>query len=330
MKNTVIPIVFAANNYYVPYMATTMQSIMENADKTKQYVFYVLHREITNDNINLLKNQIASFPQFSIKFIDVTQHISKYNLFTSRHITVETYFRLLIPELLSKYQKAIYLDGDMICCTDIAALLDTNLDNYLLAAVRDVGVSWYYSPEHSEDRKVLYSVLLQLKNPNEYFCAGLMVFNLELFRRTTSTDELFKLAASREWQVHDQDVLNFMAHGKTLLLSYHWNFMYTYLSQYLPSSLKQEYDEAQINPKIIHYKPWNIENNIPHFELFWKYATRTAFIDIIIERMETKGFITITRSLPEKILDNITHKKGIGLRFILIDCIKAWLYRDRK
>jgi len=324
-----IPIVFATNNYYVPYMSTAIQSIMENAGKNRQYIFYILYQEITDDNIVLLRNQIVPFAQFSIEFINVNKYISKYNLFVSRHITVETYFRLLIPELLCEYQKAIYLDGDMICCTDIASLLDIDLRDYLFAAVRDMGVAWYYSPNHSKEMKTIYSsVLLQLKKPDEYFCAGMCVFNIQLFREIISTDKLFELAESQEWHVHDQDILNYLGERKTLLLPYCWNLMFTSNAIYLPEHLKYEYNEAIKNPKIIHYKPWNSEIYILHFEHFWKYAMNTPFLNIIIDRMKSKDFIN--ESFLESIISNIKHRKGIGLRFILIDCLKAWFTRDKK
>jgi lipopolysaccharide biosynthesis glycosyltransferase len=209
-----VAIVFAADNYYVPYMAATMQSIMENAGQNRLYIFYILYQKISYDNIELLKKQITPFPQFSIEFINVVQHISKYNFYVSRHITVESYFRLLIPELLGEYRKVIYLDGDMICCTDIATLFDIDLEDHLLAAAWAAGVAWYYSPNHSEHTTYLHSSLIASKNPNEYFCAGTCVFNIELFRKTISTGKLLELAVSREWQYHDQDILNYLSEGK--------------------------------------------------------------------------------------------------------------------
>jgi len=330
MNNTEIPIVFSSNNYYVPYMAATIQSVMENAAQDRQYIFYILHQELSDDNIDLLKKQVSFFTRFSIEFINVSQYLSKYNLFISRHVTVETYFRLLIPDLLGKYRKVIYLDGDMICCADIALLFDIDLKGRLFAAVRDIGVAWYYSPKHSEEMKAVYSsVLLHLKNPDEYFCAGMCVFNIELLRKTISTDKLFELAQSREWQLWDQDVLNYLGEGKTLLLPYYWNYMRTPNEIYLPDYLRVDYKKAEKSPGIIHYKPWNEENYAPYFELFWKYATRTPFIGLIIARMHERNLIDDTKSFREKILKAIKHRQGIGLKFILKDCIKAWIFREK-
>ena len=89
-----------------------------------------------------------------------------------------------------------------------------------------------------------------------------------------------------------------------------------------------EYIEAQENPKIIHFKPWDRENYIPFFECFWMYAVKTPFIDIILNRMKKKEYITFD-FLQQRIISNITHRKGIGIKFILLDCIKAWLFRKK-
>lgn len=328
-SSSAIPIVFSANNYYVPYMAVTIQSVMENASQDRQYSIYILHQEIKNDNMELLRKQVSSYHQFSIEFINVMEYIDKYDLFVSRHITVETYFRLLIPELLTKYAKAIYLDGDMICCTDIAKLLDINIEGYLLASVRDTAVALYYSKLEEEYLKSRHQVLLNLKDPSTYFNGGMCIFNIKLFHDAISTEDLFKLAASRKWEVHDQDVLNYLSEGKTLLLPYHWNYMPMPFSEYLPKCLSDEYNDAKQTPKIIHYavKPWNCYGYIDNFELFWKYATRTPFIGVIIGRMKVKEFIS-NKSFKARVLSNIKRRNGLGIRFVLLDCIKALLFRD--
>jgi lipopolysaccharide biosynthesis glycosyltransferase len=304
---------------------------MENAQKERRYCFFLLYNDISEININLLKKQIVPYRAFSIKFVNVPEYFKEINFFVSRHITVESYFRLLIPYLFIEYPKVLYLDGDMICRADIASLLDINLENYPLAAVRDTDVCKYFCKDDAEYIKAHHVVLPNLKDPVTYFNAGLIVFNTEKFRELISLEELLKLALSRKWNVHDQDVLNFLAGGKALLLPYHWNFMYPdkpYKSDFLPENLLREYRDAEKNPNIIHYKPWSRENYIPFFECFWKYAASTPFINIIVERMKAKGLISY--DFQEVIISNITHRRGLGLRFILRDCVKAWLFRDKK
>jgi lipopolysaccharide biosynthesis glycosyltransferase len=323
-----IPIVFSSNDRFVPYMSTMIQSIMENAGLNRQYVFYILYREISNNNMDLLRKQIILFSHFSVEFIDVNKYISEYNLYISKHLTVETYFRLLIPYIFSEYQKVIYLDCDMVCCTDIASLFDIDLENKVLAAVWDVYVPRYYDPQFSSRIKKMHTVLCRQKNIETYFNAGMILFNIGLFRESISIKKIFELAQSKEWSFHDQDVLNIVSEGKTLLLPYHWNFFYTDSAIYLPEHLKIEYNNAEDSPYIIHYKPWKSVFNVLYFELFWKYATRTPFIDVIISYMKSDGLIANKHSYSP-IIDIITRRKGLGLRFILY-CIKAWLFRKKK
>lgn len=324
-----IPIVFSSNDYFVPYMSTMIQSIMATAKKEMRYCFYILYRDISDKNKELLKCQTELNENFSVVFVNVAEYFNNNQLYVSNHITIESYFRLLIPYLFSEYQKVIYLDGDMICRTDISELYDVNLDNFLLAAVWDTDVSRYYYPKDKKYMKSHNNVMINLKNPNEYFNGGLIIFNIPLFRDFISLDDLLTLAASRKWQVHDQDVLNFLCHGKTLLLPYHWNFIYSSKCNYLPEIFRAEYLEAQENPKIVHYKPWDNDNYIPFFLNFWIHAVKTPFIDVILDRMKKEGFISVD-SLQQRMISNITHRKGIGLKFILTECCKAWLFRDRK
>jgi hypothetical protein len=101
-------------------------------------------------------------------------------------------------------------------------------------------------------------------------------------------------------------------------------------AMHLPDDLRKEYIAAEQNPKIIHYKPWIDEQRfVRYFELFWNYATKTPFIDIIIDRVKEEE--RKTKNLhKEDILLNIKGREGLGWRFILVDCLKALLTRNKK
>jgi len=330
LPNNTIPICFAANDYYVPYMSVMMQSIMENASLEREYKFFVLHKDINSSNMDLLKKQAVLFPQFTLDFIDVSSLINKYNLFVSRHVTIEAYFRLLIPYILKDYNKALYFDGDMISLCDVKDLFDTGLRENLFAAVRDVGVLWYYNPAHSKEDRQIYDVLLHLKSPQDYFNDGMLVWNIEKFRNTISQDELFKFAMSREWQVHDQDILNVLSEGKTLHLSFKWDFMrQDEWAKHLPDNLKKDYFESEKAPKILHFKPYGSVFNIPYSWCFWKYATRTPFINEITGRMAKQGLVS-SKNLYDEFIDRIKTRNSKGITTILRDCLKARFFRSNQ
>lgn len=61
------------------------------------------------------------------------------NLKVSEHISIASYFRVLIPNLLpANYKKAIYLDADMIVQRDISKLWNQNIEDYHLLAAQDM------------------------------------------------------------------------------------------------------------------------------------------------------------------------------------------------
>ncbi|MDR0868438.1 MAG: glycosyltransferase family 8 protein [Planctomycetota bacterium] len=324
-----IPVCLAADEYYAPYMAVCIQSIMENAGKNRRYHFYILHRELSAATIAALQQQVAPFPQFAITFIDVTAHIDGYNFFCSRHISVEAYFRLLIPYLLHAAEKALYLDSDTICRCDVAELFDLDLRDNYLAAVRDHAVSDYYRHYHGRDFKKLHAVLLSLKNPGDYFNSGMLILNARLVRETVSLPEMLALATSRQWQVHDQDVLNVFAAGKALLLPYRRNFM-GYLRllsdaqrRHLPEKLREEYAQAERDPQIVHYKFWADIGATPYSATVWRYAMKTPVLDVLLQRASAEGYCR-----PNLHIDGIRAIKHryLGGRFLL-EAVKAWLWR---
>ena len=328
-----IPIVFSSNEYFAPYMATVMQSIMENSNIDLKYVFFVLYSNISDFTMNKLKKQVNLFPNFTIDFLNVGQSFEPYNFFINGHITIEAYFRLIIPEVFYEYEKVIYLDGDIICCVDIAELYNIDLGNNLLAASRDIlGICRYYM--YCKNKKLTGTDIITLQDSDNYFNTGLLVINISQFRHTFTVKELFDFSLSQKWRCHDQDVLNVLCRGRVLFLPLACNFCKDdHAAIYLPDDLRKEYLETTNNPKIIHFmgpskKPWNNVTNVSYFEYFWKYATRTPFIDTIISRMYEKKLI-LSISLADVLISNMKHRGGIGFLFI-VKCFMAWIFRDKK
>jgi lipopolysaccharide biosynthesis glycosyltransferase len=273
---------------------------MENADSSatlRKYEITILHHGISRDYMEKLREMVAEYPVFSVDFYEMI--VENSDFFVSRHITIEAYFRLFIPYRFPQYEKALYFDGDMICKADVSELFEMDISNYLVAGVRDVAVAWYFltkKMKNHEWRKtyeyMLYEYMLSLKNPADYINSGMLVINCEKFRQTYSEKDVIDTIFSREWQVHDQDMINFLAEDKILHLGYEWDFMPVWRwAEYLPKNLKDDYIEAQKNPKIIHYKPYNYWWYVPHFEVFWKYATRTPFTEKIIDGMNKNGLL---------------------------------------
>jgi len=291
-----IPIVLASDENYAPYMATAMQSVMENANKEQEYIFIVLYKNLSEETLKKLKNQIAIYPYFSIKFINVSKEFEKYTLKTGNMgaWTIEAYFRLIAPWLLMEFDKIIYMDCDIICNSDISAIYNMNIGVSLMAGVPDVPqISILNNPKHKGNFKS--NIIRNLSKPENYINSGFIIMNLKEFRNKFTSDYLLGLAQNSEYVFPDQDLLNLIANDSILILPQEFNFLNTNWDiSHAPERLIEAYCKAKENPKIIHYtttKPWRQELNPPYFHLFWKYSTRTPFIDSIIKEMTKNELI---------------------------------------
>lgn len=308
-----IPITLAANDFYVPYLATTITSIVKNASNDNNYDIIVMQRNFSDDSKRRLLNIISGKKNCSLRFIDISAYSDRFSkLFTHMHFTIETWFRLVMPEMLSAYDKVIYLDSDLVVDTDIADLYKTELSDNLLAATKDADTAGLYNG-YDPDRKEYMDNILKIKNPYEYFQAGVIVFNLKQFRKDFDVSETLKYAASYEWKLLDQDVLNYLAQDKVKFIDMSWNVMTDWagvrvkdIISRAPKELNDAYMEARKAPKIIHYaggdKPWQ-KPDMDLSEYFWKYAKDSGYYEIILARMIPKK----EKNIKDKIKD--TSKK---------------------
>ena len=131
--------VFAADNNYVPQLTTTIYSAIKNANSDRFYDVIVLQQDIAGDKQERMWRFFEQFPNMSLRFLNVKRELSGYDLSTNNaHISIETYYRFLIQQLLPNYDKVLYLDSDIIIVGDIAKLYDIDLQDNLLGAVRDI------------------------------------------------------------------------------------------------------------------------------------------------------------------------------------------------
>jgi len=264
----VIPIFFAVDDEYVPFLAVALVSLIENSSKKYYYSIKVLYTNISEDN----KQKILKYSKenVSIEFVDLNYYIDniKDKLYTRDYYSKTTYFRLFLPNLYPQYDKVIYLDSDIVVLGDIAELYNVDITDKLLAAAPDDAVqSKRVFQEYVE--RVVGTVSYK-----KYFNAGILVMNLDEMRKIDfQTKFLYLLGTIKFTVAQDQDYLNRLCKGRIKLISDNWNKMPIFES---------EGGEDEI--KLIHfnmaYKPWHFED-IMYQEYFWKYAKKTEFLDTI-------------------------------------------------
>lgn len=299
-SSNVVPIVLSSSNIYIPYCAVTIQSILEHISPEYNYDIFILTTGVDRDQQDMLLNMVRPYLNVSLRLVDMAFFVSKYEFFIYEHISAETYFRLVTPWIFTCFDRVIFLDSDIIVCQDMASLFSIELDGYYLAASRDVVMAGFCNGRLPQMTQYL-SDRLNLKDPSDYFNAGVMYFNTALMRKTFSAEELPQDAAQGEYSILDQDALNRYCNGKVYYLGLEWNmppdcnvFSSTpgerkshYIS-YAPEALKKEYEQAHENPKIIHYtdygKPWLYPDE-DLADVFWETARKTPFYEILLFRL---------------------------------------------
>ena len=262
----VIPIFFAVDDGYIPFLAVTLQSIVEKSKEEYYYVVKILYTNISEEN----KEKINKYKRenIEIEFVNLNYYIEKVKdkLYTRDYFSMTTYFRLFISNLYPQYNKAIYLDSDIVLLTDVAELYMQDIGDNLVGAVPDDII------QQNEVYQEYVEKVVGVASYKNYFNAGMLIMNLDELRKHNFQEKFLYLLENVKYSVvQDQDYLNRLCKGRVKIIDYAWNRM--------PIMGKRE---GEIN--LIHYnlgsKPWYFDD-ILYQEYFWKYAEKTEFYNEI-------------------------------------------------
>lgn len=290
----IVPVVFAADNNYVPQLTTTIYSAMKNASSDRYYDVTVLQRDIDWRNQQRMHDFFSQFANMNLRFANVERLMSGYELSTNNeHISVETYYRFLIQQALPFYDKVLYLDSDIIIPGDIAKLYDTDLGDTLLAAIHDIDFLGNLNVKHGK-RMGYAKNILKMRNPYNYFQAGVLVLNTKAMREQYTIKQWLTYASNMDYIYNDQDVLNICCEGKVTYLPWEWNVVHDCggrvgnLFVQAPNDSYDAYMRSRSNPQIIHYagyqKPW-VDPDCDYAPVYWDYARDTPFYEALLKRV---------------------------------------------
>ena len=255
-------IFFAINNGYVKYLLVTLVSILEN-NKDQEIKFYIIGTDITEDSkkkIDLLKRIYRNF--------NVTYLVTDRALFTGlklnmEHITMETYFRYIIADLVPSIEKCLYLDADLVVDGNLSDFYNMDIKEYYCAGVSDIGII-----------DMGYKKEIDFLPSDLYINTGVMLMNLKKIRNDGMIEKLF--LNTNEWkdriQYQDQDGINITFKNNILKVDSIYNFTSSYVKE----------KEKRGNAVIIHYtgpkKPWhkNCRNKMNFVWKYYRYMTKAA------------------------------------------------------
>ena len=272
ITDTIIPIAMALDDGYTLTTIVAITSIMENSFKTTKYNYYIMiPPNFSIINKRKIKNLEKKYKECSIKFINMTHNFIFNKAKVTRVITIPSYYRLILSDLLPHIEKIIYLDGDILSFVDLKEMYIIDMENLYFRGFLDI--------------------LKDPFNPKSdiYICAGVLLINLEELRKDDMVNKMYNFTLKNKNKLYfqDQTIINAVGYPKLGILPakfgifdfknlktlYRKTRKYRYKYKYSKRELKNAY----YHPKILHYnkiKPWKKRNNF-QLKLWWKYASLT-------------------------------------------------------
>ncbi len=272
--NKEIPIFFSTDDNYIPYLDVAISSLIANASNEFEYRIIVLNTGLNEENIcKVQQNEKAGF---KIDFVDISKDVEriKSRLKDVYHFSVVTYYRLFIASLFPRYDKVIYLDCDLVVLGDISKLYHTELGDNILGAAPEQFV------RNTKEFRSYAEKALGV-DPDGYVNAGVLLMNLDEFRKNKIEERFIQLITEYDFDLLDPDqaYLNYLCCGKIHVLPNGWN------KEPMPFDCEGE-------KNIVHYalykKPWQYDDVIDG-EHFWYYAEKSPFYEQICVRRKNFG-----------------------------------------
>ena len=213
---TGIHIVFCVSNNYVTHLGAAMASVLQNNPNT-DFSFHILSADLTEESKKQIWKLKTRFPRFDVEYLVPPAALFQGLKLTIPHISIETYFRYVIADLLPDLDKVLYLDADLIVAGDLTPLWQTPLSEeaYLAAGVPDLWIE-----------KLNYKSTLGFQKKDVYVNAGVLLFNLKKMREQSVSKQFFEM--QEQWKdricFQDQDIINLTLLGKIKVIDSIYNF----------------------------------------------------------------------------------------------------------
>lgn len=291
-----IPVVLACEADFLPYAAVTAESVIRHGSRKSFYDIFILHAQPlppkTQERFSALT---ATNCNVSIRLIDVSSFVAEWKekMLVRENMSLASYYRLLIPQIFVHFDKIIYLDSDLLAVQDIARLFHYPLaKGTLLAAAPD---ALAFSPGQAQrDFFKKHCLRLGIAEPREYFNSGVLLWDLQSFRKQNMQQTLVQCLQALAHSAHmDQDILNAAFYQKVTFLPMEFNLFPQppllpglNLPKQWTNYIKQRANAIKA-PVIIHYaglqKPW-LYPHMPYADLWLQTAQQSPFYQNILQQ----------------------------------------------
>ena len=286
-------ILVSSNRRYLHQTGTMLRSVLSSTGEPVEV--WLLHGGLAGED---RKRLVSRLPGAKVHFIlvDASLFGAETAPLHIRHITQETYYRLLAPFLLpDRLQRILWLDSDLVVRGDLKEFYGQDLEGRSLIACRNMGESAVQSN----------AVRLGLPAGTLYFNAGVLLMNLAYLRAHGSQEQILSFCRKHQGllKLQDQDVLNLLYHDSALVRTDQvWNCMVHYTESFVSRDIAER-------AVILHYagkwKPWHWRWQDRYARSYWKIRREeglrgaeyaTLFFGRIWEALHGNDILTVVES----------------------------------
>lgn len=269
-------IVYIATNSYTYMLGISLFSLLENTTDLSELNIYILSPDLAPNNQNILVKLVQKYKR-SIFFYDISDYKCYFSFtFNTSGFNSIVLARLLLTHYLpASITSILYLDCDVIISASLKGLENITLEDFAFAAVPELCM-----PPAQKN-------YIGLDNSDQYYNAGVLLINLDYWRKYNLSQQFMDYYASMNGQLlySDQDILNHCCKGHILPLSHRYNlapvlhyFPRYFIKKYQPAyycKTKKEYQDILKHPSIIHFlgdeRPWMRGNFNPYRKVYEHY-----------------------------------------------------------
>lgn len=250
-------ILVALDSNYIHPLCVMFNSLVKT-NQGNSFDIYVAYSSLTEEDFENMQKALGNLDA-RIHRVFVKDEIFEGAPVLSR-LSKATYYRLLIGDILPEsVDRLLYLDPDIVINKDLTPFYNLDLQGNVLAG----GTHLYGIIELGN----LCRLFINPKKINHYINAGVLLIDLDKWRKTVTLDRIFKYIQRSHLYLllADQDVINYLFADKILRIDERiYNLdekTFSYFAKKRSPDKRIDLDWVRKNTIVIHYngkyKPWN-------------------------------------------------------------------------
>ncbi|WP_417260487.1 glycosyltransferase family 8 protein [Celeribacter sp.] len=203
------------------FLTPTLTAVDSPLRHTNSHVVvHFVDHELTKEGLRDLELVIAHHSNANL-----CMHVLTSDLFAGMErkdprIALVTLGRMFLPTWVEG--RVLYLDGDILVEGDVAPLFDLDMQGKPIGVVRDFMVLYYLCGKNKPYE--YFSGIMSPRPASDYFKAGVLLIDCNAIRADKELNfSMTDMRAAGAYDYLDQDHLNVLFKGRTLILDGCWN-----------------------------------------------------------------------------------------------------------